>query len=162
MIERVGGTGPLDVVIKDTAPLRLAEASMTVRELAPEYIGPVFLALSPKLIDHLQGVGARPGTLVHHYDAPAPDRTVAVHVGYDIGDQSVPPAEGLEIVELPVVTVATTVHRGPIDTIVQAYESLIGWIEDGGHRRTGGSRELYHDMGADGPRVTEIQIAVAG
>lgn len=162
MIGCVSGKAPLEVVVKDTAPLRLAEAWMTAAGLSPEYIGPVFVALSPKLRNHLRQVGARPGILVHYYDKPAKDGMVAVHVGYDIGEQSVPADGSIEIVELPVIKVASTIHHGGTEAIVQVYESLLSWIENSGYRRTGFSRELYHDIGDEGPRITEIQIPVAG
>ena len=39
--------------------------------------------------------------------------------------------------------------------------ALIGWIEGNGYRLTGNSRELYHEMGADGPQLTELQLPIA-
>jgi effector-binding domain-containing protein len=45
--------------------------------------------------------------------------------------------------------------------IVRVYQDLIRWIEHSGYRRAGYSRELYHEMGADGPQVTELQIPIA-
>lgn len=162
MIGCMSGEVPLDVVVKDTAPLTLAEAWMTAAGLAPEYIGPVFVALAPRLRDHLRRFGARPGTLVHYYETPAQDGTVVVHVGYEIGEQSVPASPGIEIVELPVIKVASTVHRGAMEAIAQVYEALFAWIENSGYRRIGPSRELYHEISQEGPRLTEIQIPVTG
>jgi effector-binding domain-containing protein len=149
-----------DVVIKETMPLRLAEARGVAAGLAPDYIGQVFLALHPKLTDHLRRAGASPGTLVHYYDDPSPDGSVGVHVGYEIGRQPVPAGGGIDVVDLPVVQVASIIHRGSVDDIVRAYQDLIRWIECNGYRRAGSSRELYHEMGADGPRVTELQMPV--
>jgi effector-binding domain-containing protein len=149
-----------EVVIKETEPLRVAEVHGVAAGLAPEHIGPVFLALSPKLIDHLQRAGARPGALIHYYDRPAEDGSVGVHVGYEIGEQPVPPGDGVEIADLPVIQVASFVHRGGMEGIVQVYKDLIRLIEDNGYRLTGNSRELYHEMGADGPRVTELQLPI--
>ena len=101
-----------DVVIKETTPLRLAEAREVAAALDPEHIGPVFIKLAPKLTDHLRKAGARPGVLVHYYDEPAEDGSVGVHVGYEIGQQAVPARDGIEIVELPVLQVASIVHHG--------------------------------------------------
>lgn len=151
----------LDVVIKETKPLRLAEARGVAAGLAPQHIGPVFLALSPRVIDHLQEAGARPGILVQYYDRPAEDGSVGVHVGYEIGQQPVPASDGVEIVELPVIRVASAIHRGGMEGIVSVYQALIGWIEGNGYRLTGNSRELYHEMGADGPQLTELQLPIA-
>jgi effector-binding domain-containing protein len=149
-----------EVVIKETEPLRVAEVHGVAAGLAPEHIGPVFLALSPKLIDHLQRAGARPGALIHYYDRLAEDGSVGVHVGYEIGEQPVPPGDGVEIADLPVIQVASFVHRGGMEGIVQVYKDLIRLIEDAGYRLAGNSRELYHEMGADGPRVTELQLPI--
>jgi effector-binding domain-containing protein len=152
---------PLDVVIKETKPLRLAEAREVAAGLDPEHIARAFIKLAPRLIDHFQQAGAQPGTLVHYYDEPADDGSVGVHVGYEIGEQPVPAGDGVEIVDLPVVRVASIVHRGGMEGIVPVYEALIGWIEDNGYRAAGYSRELYHEVGADGPRVTELQMPIA-
>lgn len=150
-----------DVVIKETEPLRLVEARGVAVGLAPEHIGSVFVALAPTLIDHLQRAGARPGLLVHYYEEPADDGSVGVHVGYEIGEQPVPAGGGVEVVDLPVVEVASILYRGGVGGIVRAYEDLIRWIEDSSYRRTGYGRELYHQMGADGPRLTELQLPIA-
>jgi effector-binding domain-containing protein len=151
-----------DVVIKKTRPLRIAEARGVVAALDPEHIGPVFLALAPKLIDHVRQAGAQPGMLVHYYEEPAEDGSVGVHVGYEIGEQPVPAGDGVEIVDLPVIQVASVVHRGAMEGIVSVYEALIRWIEDRGYRVSGYSRELYHGMTPDGPTITELQMPVAG
>jgi effector-binding domain-containing protein len=63
--------------------------------------------------------------LVHYYDEPAGDGSVGVHVGYEIGEQPVPASDGVEIVDLPVVQVASIVHRGGMEGIVRVYEALI-------------------------------------
>ena len=119
------------------------------------------MQLAPKLIGHLQAAGAQPGMLVGYYDEPEEDGSVGVHVAYEIGEQAVPASDAVEIVELPVVEVASVVHRGSMDDISPVYEALICWIEDSGYRLAGYSRELYHEMGVDGPSVTELQVPIA-
>ena len=79
-----------DVVIKETQPLRVVEAREVAGALDPEHIGPVFAELAPKLISHLGQTGSRPGMLIGYYDEPPEDGSVGVHVGYDIGQQTVP------------------------------------------------------------------------
>jgi effector-binding domain-containing protein len=150
-----------DVVIKETQPLRLAEAREVAAALDPEHVGPVFGRLAPRLISHIQRAGARPGMLVGYYDEPDEDGSVGVHVAYEIGEQPVPASDGVETVELPVVQVASVVHRGGMDSITPVYEALIRWIEDSGYRLAGYSRELYHEMAADRPSVTELQVPIA-
>jgi DNA-binding transcriptional MerR regulator len=149
-----------DVVIKETQPLRVAEARDVAAGLDPEHVGPVFMRLAPMLIDRLQEADARPGMMVGYYDEPTEDGSVGVHVAYEIGEQSVPMSDGIEIVELPVVTVASVVHRGDMEGVAPVYEALVRWIEDSGFRLAGYSRELYHEMTADGPSVTELQMPI--
>lgn len=150
-----------DVVIKHTQPLRVAEARGTAAGLDPKHIGPLFGQLAPKLIGHLQRAGAEPGTLVGYYDEPDDEGNVGVHVAYEIGEQAVPAGDGIEIAELPVIEVASVVHRGDMDNITPVYEALVRWIEDGGFSLAGYSRELYHEMGENGPTVTELQMPIA-
>lgn len=149
-----------DVVIKKTQPLRVAEARDVAGALDPEHIGPVFGRLAPKLAGHIQRAGAQPGMLVGYYDEPDDDGSVGVHVAFEIRDQPVPASDGIQIVDLPVVEVASLVHRGGMDSITPVYEALIRWIEDSGLHLAGYSRELYHEMTAQGPSVTELQVPV--
>ncbi|MGZ4195069.1 MAG: GyrI-like domain-containing protein [Solirubrobacteraceae bacterium] len=99
--------------------------------------------------------------MVGYYDEPDEDGSVGVHVAYDIGQQAVPASAGVEIIDLPVIEVASVVHRGGMDNITPVYETLIRWIEDSGYHLAGYSRELYHEMDADGPSVTELQMPIA-
>jgi effector-binding domain-containing protein len=152
---------PQDVVVKKTQPMRIAEAHGVAGGLDPEHIGPVFMELEPKLQRHLQRASAQPGMLVGYYDEPADDGSVGVHVAFDIGDQDVPPGDGIDILDLPVIEVASVIHRGGMETVTPVYEAAIRWIEDSGFQLAGYSRELYHEMNQDGPSVTELQLPIA-
>lgn len=149
-----------DVVVKQTQPLRVAEVRGVAAALDPEHIGPLFVRLAPTLAADLQRVGVEPGILVGYYDEPEEDGSVGVHIAYDIGRQEVPGGNGIEAVELPVTEVASLVHRGGMENITPVYEALIRWIENSGYRLAGHSRELYHEMGSDGPSVTELQLPI--
>jgi DNA-binding transcriptional MerR regulator len=150
-----------DVVIKETQPLRVVETTKVAGALDPEHIGPVFMELAPRLISHMEGAGATPGMLVGYYDDPAEDGSVGVHVAYEIGDQAVPAGDGIDVVDLPVVEVASVVHRGDISRVTPVYEALVRWIEDSGFRLAAHSRELYHEVTIEGPSVTELQVPIA-
>ncbi|MGO9881707.1 MAG: MerR family transcriptional regulator [Solirubrobacteraceae bacterium] len=150
-----------DIVIKQTQPLRVAEATGSAGGLDPEHLGPLFEQLAPTLGRKIAQAGARPGTMIGYYDEPDDDGSVGVHVAFEIVDQAVPPEDGVEIVELPVIEVASLVHRGGMENIAVVYEDLIRWVEDSGYRLAGYSRELYHEMDADGPSVTELQMPIA-
>jgi effector-binding domain-containing protein len=100
--------------------------------------------------------------MVGRYDEPREDGRVDVHVGFDIGDQAAPVSDGIEVVELPVVEVASVVHRGTMAGVGEVYERMIRWIEDSGHRLDGYSRELYLETDDGVPSVTELQLPIAG
>jgi DNA-binding transcriptional MerR regulator len=153
-LEQIGdlleGEPPLEQ-LRGMLRLRRAELEQTVAEEQGRL----------RRIEALQRAGAQPGTLVGYYDEPEDDGSVGVHVAFDIGDQSVPTGDGVEIVELPVVEVASVVHRGDMDNIGPVCESVIRWIEDSGFSLAGYSRELYHEMDQDRPVVTELQVPIA-
>jgi DNA-binding transcriptional MerR regulator len=150
-----------DVVIKDTHPLRVVEAREVAAGFGSEHIGPIFMRIVPKLTAHLADAEAQPGMLVGYYDDPADDGSVGVHVGLAVGEQAVGAGDGIRVVDLPVIRVASVVHRGGMEGITDVYAGLIRWIEDSGQRMAGFSRELYHEVTAEGPSVTELQVPIA-
>ena len=71
-----------------------------------------------------------------------------------------PAADGFEVVELPrVEQMATTVHRGAMDTIGDSWQQLVRHVEESGHRPGGVCREVYLHTPEDDPQawVTELQ-----
>jgi DNA-binding transcriptional MerR regulator len=159
-IERSNGMSQPDVVIKRTQPLRVAEAHGAADALDPQSIGPVFMRLAPAVSAHVEAAAAKPGLLVGYYDDPAEDGSVGVHVCFEIGAQPVSAGNGVAVVDLPVIEVASVIHHGAIDEVTPVYEALLRWIDDSGYRSAGYSRELYHELGPDGPRVTELQLPI--
>jgi effector-binding domain-containing protein len=153
----------LDVAIKTTEPVRIAEASATAAGFGHETLSPLFHRLVPQVLGHLERAGAKPGIMIAWYEEPADDGSVGLHAGFDIGDQSVAEGGGVSVVTLPALRVASYVHRGPMDHIVSVYEGLVGWIENGGYQLAGRSRELYHEWDDDHPErsVTELQMPIA-
>lgn len=152
-----------NVVVKHTQPLRMAEAAGTAKGFGPDRIGPVLMQLVPVVTAHLQQAGARPGAMVAYYDEPADDGSVVVHAGFDVGDQTVAADGRVQVVDLPVIEVASAVHRGAMDGVEPVYEALVRWIEDSGYRLAGHSRELYLECHDDAPvaNITELQIPIA-
>jgi DNA-binding transcriptional MerR regulator len=152
-----------DIVIKRTQPLRIAEAVGTAPGFGHDNLGPVFALVLPEVLTYLARVGARPGISVAHYEEPDDEGRVVLHAGFDIGDQEVEGDAQVSVVDLPVIEVASVVHRGSMDTVVPVYEALVRWIEDSGYRITDRSRELYHEWHDDDPtrHVTELQIPIA-
>ncbi len=151
-----------DVVIKQSEPIRLAEAVGTAPGYGSDNLGPLFARLLPEVIEHLTRVGAKPGMSVGHYEWPTDDGSVVLHAGFAIGDQDIPSSEVVRVVDLPSVQVASVIHRGTMDGIEPAFEALVRWIEDSGYRLAAPSRELYHEFHHEDPtrHVTELQIPV--
>jgi DNA-binding transcriptional MerR regulator len=151
-----------DIVIKQTQPLRVAEATGVAPGFGHENLGPVFGRLLPEVLAHLERSRARPGISVAHYEEPDEDANIVVHAGFDIADQDVPSSDQVRVVDLPVIEVASVVHRGPMDGVVPVYEGLLRWIDHSGYRPAARSRELYHEWHDEDPggHVTELQIPI--
>jgi len=160
-IERKDAMSAQDVVIKTTEPLRVGEMCGVAGALDPEHIAPVFIELAPTVAAAIGRQGAQPGLFVGYYDDPEDDGSVNVHVAFEVGDQDIASADGLEVVDLLVIEVASVIHEGSMETVTPVYESLVRWIEDSGYLLAGHSRELYHQMGEHGPLVTELQMPIA-
>jgi DNA-binding transcriptional MerR regulator len=162
ILERRVGMSTINVVIKTAEAVRIAE----VAELAPgfghENLGPVFERAVPRLLGALGQQGVTPRMMIAWYEEPADDGSVVAHIGFDIGNQKVTDTDGVSVVDLPAVNVASAVYRGTMEGMSSAYESLIGWIEDSGHRLAGRSRELYLEWDNDQPErsTTELQVPV--
>ena len=152
----------LDVAVKATDPVRIAETSGVAPGFGHESLNPLFRRLVPNVLDHLGRVGARPGIMIAWYEEPADDGSVVLHVGFDLGDQDVPGTDGISVVELPSIKVASVVHKGRLDNVVPVYEALVRWIEDSGFELSGRSRELYHQWDEEHPErsVTELQMPI--
>jgi effector-binding domain-containing protein len=152
-----------DIVLKRTDPLRLAQATGKAPGFGHANLGPVFERLVPQVVAHLDAAGARPGLFVAWYEQPTDEGSVILHTGFDIGDQAVEGNAQIEIVDLPVVDVASLVHHGSMETVEESYIALVTWIEDRGMRISGRSRELYLEWDAANPErnVTEMQMPVS-
>jgi effector-binding domain-containing protein len=115
----------LDVAVKTTEPVRVAEASASAPGFGHANLSPVFERLVPQVLGHLSQTGTRPGIIIAWYEEPADDGSVTVHAGFDIADQSVPSADGVSVVDLPTVQVASVVHRGRMEDVESLYEALV-------------------------------------
>src|SRR5690606_25461436 len=77
----------------------------------------------------------------------------------------VPESGRMRVHELPAATVAATIHYGTYNTIGDAHQAVIQWVNAGGYQNAGADRELYlynrHPLRRDDPTyVTEIQYPV--
>jgi effector-binding domain-containing protein len=66
--------------------------------------------------------------------------------------------------ELPAMTVAWTMHRGPYAEVGPAYHTITGWIQEHGHDIVGPPREIYLTDPATTPDeadyLTEVQFPI--
>lgn len=153
-----------DIVIKQTEPLRVAQASAD--GLTHADIGAAFGRLLPQVVSHIRAAGAKPGISVGVYQddgGTAAEGEIVLHAGFAIGDQDVPDTETIQVRDLPVTEVAAAVYRGGDEGIMGAWEALVRWIEDSGYRLVGDCRELYHEWHDDDPsaNVMELQQPIA-
>ena len=157
------GTMTIDVVTKTTEPLRIAEIAETAPGFGHENLGPVFERVLPEVLRAITTSGARPGISVAWYEEPDDDGMVVVHAGFAIADQDINRDGRVHEFELPAVRVASTIHRGSMESVAATYEALVAWIDASGYSLAGRSRELYHEWDDHNPqrRVTELQMPIA-
>jgi effector-binding domain-containing protein len=148
--------------------LRVAAAVGVAPGFGHENLGPVFEQLVPKVLARLDASGVRPTMMVAWYEQPTDEGEVVAHVGFDIGDQAVEDQaltgeDRVAVVDLPVVDVASLVHKGSMGNIEDTYLALVSWIEDSGYRLAGRSRELYLEWneGDASRNITELQMPIA-
>jgi effector-binding domain-containing protein len=105
-------------------------------------IASTFTTLAAEIAEFLKEhdvspVGA-PYVRYFHVGADRVDMEVGVKVSGEIEGNA-----RVEIGELPGGAVATTVHTGPYEGLVDAYAALIEWIRDNGRKETGSPWEVY-------------------
>ncbi|MEU7611369.1 MerR family transcriptional regulator [Micromonospora sp. NPDC049204] len=165
MIESEGTMSTQDVVLKEVAPVRVAELTALAPSYQSQDIGPVIGPLYPELFRRLADAGITPtGPTIAWYEpaAPGDGDAVLVHAGVTvaIGASSVP---DVEVRDLPALgAAATIVHHGAMDDVEQSMQVLARWIDDNGYRADGFAREVYLDYCPEQPEkgVTELQLAV--
>lgn len=167
-IEREEQISTYDVILKQVEPLLVA----SVREILPNHsaVGALFGKVYEAFRAHVhKALYPNPEdggqTLVLWYDTEFKEHDVDGAAAFMLRCP-VPENGRMRVHELPVSTMAATVHHGPYNTINQAHEAILTWIETNGYRIVGPDRELnlYHTMPIqlDNPSyVTEIQYPVA-
>ncbi|MEU8257428.1 MerR family transcriptional regulator [Micromonospora inaquosa] len=164
MIESEGRMTTQDVVLKEIAPVRVAELTAVAASYQGEDIGPVIQPLYPELFRRLSAAGVNPtGPGIAWYEpADAGGDAVVVHAGVLVDAE---PAAAPDVVvrDLPELrSAATIIHHGAMDDVEPSMQALARWIEENGYRTDGFAREVYLDYCADTPEkgVTELQVAV--
>ncbi|MHA4947718.1 MerR family transcriptional regulator [Micromonospora sp. SD19] len=164
MIESEGRMTTQDVVLKEIAPVRVAELTAVAASYQGEDIGPVIQPLYPELFRRLSAAGVNPsGPAVAWYEpADAGGDAVVVHAGVLV-DAEPAAAPDVTVRDLPALRSASTIiHHGAMADVEPSMQALARWIEENGYRTDGFAREVYLDYCADTPEkgVTELQLAV--
>jgi len=159
-IEKEGKMPDYQVVIKKLPPLKIA----SVRGTVPTYhdIGILCEKLMPLFIEHAASI-AGPFLAIYH-DMEYREKDVDIEAAVPISRALTLP-EPIKVRDLPgEETAASTVHRGPYETIGEAYTALMHWCESNGYELAGPDREIYltspNDTQDPANYVTELQQPV--
>ena len=159
-IEREGTMPEEEVVVKSIPAMKVA----VIREVIPTYSD--ISRLYGALFKHTGRHRAKPSgpALSIYYDEGFRENDVDVEAGVPVS-KDIPDGDRVKVRELAAVPdMACTVHQGSYDTMGEAYNRLLTWIEANGYRICGPNREVY----IKGPGlftkpasyVTELQIPV--
>jgi DNA-binding transcriptional MerR regulator/predicted transcriptional regulator YdeE len=156
-----------DVVLKQVEPRLVA----SVRAILPQRaeVGTLFAEVYASLGEHVgAALGPNPGqggqTLVIWFDTEYKETDFDGSAAFFVRCR-VPDHGRMRVHELPAVTAASTIHHGSYETIGEAHEAVITWIEANQYRIAGPDREinLYNRTPIrrnDSTYVTEIQYPV--
>ena len=158
-IEREETMSTYDVLLKQVDQQLVA----SVRATLPKHnaISPLYAEVYAALGPHASEAGQ---TLAVWYDEEYKDHDVDGAAAFLLRSH-VPESGRMHVHMLPAATMATAVHQGSYNTLIEAHEAILKWVEANGYRIAGPSREMYlhntmpirHD---DPSYVTEIQFPV--
>jgi DNA-binding transcriptional MerR regulator/predicted transcriptional regulator YdeE len=166
-IEREEQLSTYDVILKQVEPQLVA----SVRAILPNHSasGSLFAEVYEAIGAHVaEALGPHPGeggqTLVLWYDTEFKEHDVDGAAAFILRCR-VPNSGRMHVHELPAATMAATIHHGSYNTIGEAHEAVLRWIEANGCRIVGPDREIYlyntMPVRQDDPSyVTEIQYPV--
>ena len=147
-----------DVIVKNVEPQLVA----SVRGILSSYqdIGRLF----GELYGYLQRYGVEGLTAAIYHDEGYKTSDIDAEAVVYLKSH-VPETERVKVYELPAAQMASVVHKGSYNTLSQAYDAVIKWIEANGYKIVASNRELYlHNLTPvrqdDESYVTEIQFPV--
>jgi len=148
-IRQIEGEPLMSTLITELKPLPaqlVAQASATAPGFGPDLISPVIGPLFDTLYTDLlsAGVPAGPGALAMYEALDDQEGAGArAYAAFPVPDGTAS-GPGFTVTEIPGVDLAvTTVHRGSMATIGDAWEALYAWIQANGYQLSGVCRELY-------------------
>jgi DNA-binding transcriptional MerR regulator/predicted transcriptional regulator YdeE len=166
-IEREEHLSSYDVILKRVEPLLIA----SVRTILPQHdtvgslFSEVYEAIGPHVSEALAPNPCEGGeTMVLWYDTEFKESGVDGAAAFRLRYR-VPERGRMQVHELAAATMAATIHHGTYNTIHEAHEAVLKWIEANSYRIVGPDREVYlynkPPIRRDDPSyVTEIQYPV--
>jgi effector-binding domain-containing protein len=160
-IEKEGAMPDYQITIKKVDPQLIA----SIREVLPTYgdVGPLYGEIYKYLAKKWVFKPAGPAMLICH-DQEYKESNVDVEVAVPI-NKSIRETDRIKVYELPgMEQAACTIHKGPYESISEAYNAIMSWIEGNGYQIDGLDRELYftdpHKVKDPSENITEIQFPV--
>lgn len=159
-IEQEGAMPAYEIVIKEVPAMKVA----AVRGVIPAYgdIGQLYSVL----FKHVGRHRARPAgpALAIYYDEGYRETDVDVEAAVPLS-KDLPDGDRVQVRELPAVEqMACIVHKGSYDSMGEAYNQIMAWIEVNGYGVCGPNREVYIKgpglLTRPSSYVTELQIPV--
>jgi len=154
-----------DIAIRQLDPRPAAAVRLSV-PMAELDLGALFDEHLPNIAHRLADLGIEPGGAPYgRYHEFGPENVTA-----EIGIPTTAPVSTLRAIaaaadgelaasELPGGEAAVAVHRGPYDTLPQAYEAVQSWITDHGRAVGGAPWESYVDDPSEVP-VDELRTEI--
>lgn len=150
-----------DVVVKMVPAMVIASRAVTIptNDQVPVYLDTALF----EAYNYAQTHGARAiGDWFAIWHQPAEIHANEVAEAAVPIDHAVPSSDQVKVYELPRTQVASVIHHGAFENLVQEHTALLRWIEANGYEIAGSYREIYikHDRNNMADAATEIQYPV--
>ncbi|MFZ5880026.1 MAG: MerR family transcriptional regulator [Chloroflexota bacterium] len=160
-IEQENEMSKYDVVVKHVDAIRIA----SVRGVVPT--PPDQSRLWGELGQTMAKQGIKPvgACLSLYHDEDHKERDWDIEVCEPVAEE-VTTSRGMNVYELPAVpSMVCAIHHGPFQSLNEAYDVLMKWVDENGYRINGPIREVYlrpseNESQTDPNTVTEIQVPV--
>jgi effector-binding domain-containing protein len=161
-IEKEGVMPDYQITAKKIEPMLVA----SVRDVLPTYgdCGPLFGEVYKYIAKKGVFRPAGPPLMLMH-DAEYKEHDVDIEIVVPIG-KSIKGSDRVKVYELPgTEQAATTIHKGPYNTVSRAYNAIMAWCEANGYQPANPCREIYFTDPKEVEKeptknITEIQFPV--
>lgn len=150
-----------DVVVKMVPAMVIASRTITIptNTQVPVYLDAALF----EAYNYAQAHGARAiGDWFAFWHQPAEIHANEVVAAAVPIDRAVPSSDQIKVYALPQTQVASVIHHGAFEHLIQEHTALLRWIESNGYEIAGPYREIYikHDRNNMADAATDIQYPV--